>query len=93
MSVLAVQLPAEVALENSRGFVDKNSQKPTAERAFMIERWWIARRSEPTFLYREFCFFGTAEHTASREVKQPAAAREAVVKDLRMFPGCDLSPH
>jgi hypothetical protein len=93
MSVLTVQLPADMALENGRGLVDKNSQKPTAERAFTIGPWWIARRSEPTVLYGKFCFFGTAEHAARREVKQPAAAREPVIKDLRVFPGLDLSPH
>ena len=81
-----------MALENGRRLVDKNSQNPTAERAFMIERWWIARRSEPTVLYHKFCLFGTAKHAARREVKPRAAAREPVIKDLRMSPGARLVP-
>jgi hypothetical protein len=93
MSEFIIRSPAEMALENGRRLVDKNSQQPTPERAFPIERWWIARRSEPTVLYRKFCFFVTAEHAARCEVKQPAAAREPVIKDLRMFPWRDLYPH
>jgi hypothetical protein len=64
MSVLMVKLPAKMALENGRRLVDKNSQKPTAERAFPIERWWIATCGEPKVLYSKFGSFKSPEGAA-----------------------------
>ena len=75
-----VQLLAEMALENGRRLVDKNSQKPTAERAFPIERWWIARRREPTVLYSKFGSFEAPEDAAGCEVERPLTTREPLVK-------------
>jgi hypothetical protein len=82
MGVLKVKSPAEMVLENGRRLVDKNSQKPTAERAFMIERWWIARRSEATVLYSKFGSFQAPEHAARCEVKRPVTAREPLIQYL-----------
>jgi hypothetical protein len=68
--------------ENDRRFVNKNSQKPTAERAFVIERWWIARRSEPTVPYSKFGSFEAPEDAARCEVKRAATTREPLLKYL-----------
>ena len=74
MSALIVQSAAKMAFANGRGLVDKDSQEPTAERAFTIEGWWIVRRGEPTVLYGKFGSFGSPKDAARYEVELPATA-------------------
>jgi hypothetical protein len=65
-----------------QSFVDQYSKQPTPERTFMIKFCGVARRCEPTVEYSKLHSFGTAQHTARCEVKQPATAPEPLFKYL-----------
>jgi hypothetical protein len=65
-----------------QSFVDQNSKQPTPERTFMIKFCGLARRCEPTVQYSKLGSFGTAQHPAGCEVKQPATAPEPLFKYL-----------
>ena len=71
--------------ENGQSLLNQNSKQPTPKDALGFEPRQIAGSGAPTVSNSFFGPFGTAEHPACHEVKQPMTAQEPSLKLLGML--------